>query len=66
MFFFCLFLAAQALLGDWLNSRLRVDLELDDEDDPMFSDERAQPSPPGSRQPTAPTYSNFDGTKIFS
>ncbi|XP_061569692.1 coiled-coil domain-containing protein 191 [Cololabis saira] len=50
---------AQALLGDWLNSKLRMELEVDDDDDPPFSDEKTHSSPPAN-QSSCPTYNNFD------
>ncbi|KAM6900238.1 coiled-coil domain-containing protein 191 [Xenentodon cancila] len=51
---------AQALLGDWLNNKLRMELEVDDDDDLPFSDERTRPSPPARNQSFSPTYNNFD------
>ncbi|KAK0134583.1 Coiled-coil domain-containing protein 191 [Merluccius polli] len=41
---------AQALLSDWMSSKLRLELELDDEDDPAGS----------TLQPTVMDYSTFD------
>ncbi|KAK5849666.1 hypothetical protein PBY51_013981 [Eleginops maclovinus] len=48
---------AQALLDDWLNSKLRLELEVGDEDDLMCSGERRSPA---SAPPAALNYSNFD------
>lgn len=56
-------LAAQALLGDWLGSKLRLELEMDEEDDLMCSAERTSPVALANPQPAALNYSNFDGTK---
>lgn len=55
--------AAQALLGDWLTSKLRLELEMDEEDDLMCSAERRSPVALASAQP-ALNYSNFDGTNL--
>ncbi|XP_017262243.1 coiled-coil domain-containing protein 191 [Kryptolebias marmoratus] len=46
---------AQALLGDWLGTKLRLELEVDDEDALRSSAEKTQPA-----APAAPTHSNFD------
>ncbi|KAM6908466.1 coiled-coil domain-containing protein 191 [Lycodopsis pacificus] len=51
---------AQALLGDWLSSKLRLELEVDEEDDLMCCDERRSPAALASAQPAALNYSNFD------
>ncbi|XP_068438049.1 coiled-coil domain-containing protein 191 [Clinocottus analis] len=51
---------AQALLGDWLNSKLRLELEVEEEDDLMCCDERRSPVVLASAQPAALNYSNFD------
>lgn len=56
------FLAAQALLGDWLNSKLRLELEVEEEDDLMCSGDRRSTTALASAQPAALNYSNFDGT----
>ncbi|KAI3354817.1 hypothetical protein L3Q82_004623 [Scortum barcoo] len=52
---------AQALLGDWLSSKLRLELEMeeDEEDDLMCFAERRSPVLL-SAQPAALNYSNFD------
>lgn len=56
--------AAQALLSDWLSSKLRLELEVEEEeDDLMGSAERRSPVAPARAQPAALNYSNFDGTK---
>ncbi|XP_069368209.1 coiled-coil domain-containing protein 191 isoform X2 [Paralichthys olivaceus] len=49
---------AQVLLSDWLSSKLR--LELEEEDDLMCSPERRCPTAQACSQPTAPNYDNFD------
>ncbi|XP_059182763.1 coiled-coil domain-containing protein 191 [Centropristis striata] len=51
---------AQALLGDWLSSKLRLELEVDEEDDLMCSAERTSPAALASAQPAVLNYSNFD------
>uniref|UniRef100_A0A3B4WIW0 Coiled-coil domain containing 191 n=1 Tax=Seriola lalandi dorsalis TaxID=1841481 RepID=A0A3B4WIW0_SERLL len=51
---------AQALLGDWLSSKLRLELEMEEEDDLMCSAERRSPTAPASSQPTTLNYNNFD------
>ncbi|XP_054478854.1 coiled-coil domain-containing protein 191 [Anoplopoma fimbria] len=51
---------AQALLGDWLSSKLRLELEVEEEDDLMCCDERRSPAALASAQPAALNYSNFD------
>ncbi|XP_051266401.1 coiled-coil domain-containing protein 191 [Dicentrarchus labrax] len=51
---------AQALLGDWLNSKLRLELEMEEDDDSMCSAERRRPVSLANAQPTALSYSNFD------
>ncbi|KAE8279864.1 Coiled-coil domain-containing protein 191 [Larimichthys crocea] len=51
---------AQALLGDWLGSKLRLELEMDEEDDLMCSAERTSPVALANPQPAALNYSNFD------
>ncbi|XP_029979062.1 coiled-coil domain-containing protein 191 isoform X2 [Sphaeramia orbicularis] len=50
---------AQALLDNWLSSKLRLELEMD-EDDLMSPAERRSPVPVASFQPMVQTYSNFD------
>ncbi|KAF7213862.1 coiled-coil domain-containing protein 191 [Nothobranchius furzeri] len=45
---------AQALLGDWLGTKLRLELEMDDADDPRNTAENTQPAA------FAHNYSNFD------
>lgn len=56
-------LAAQALLGEWLGSKLRLELEMEDEDDLTCTAERRSPVALASAQPAAVTYTNFEGTK---
>ncbi|KAM9337595.1 coiled-coil domain-containing protein 191 [Symphorus nematophorus] len=52
---------AQGLLGDWLSSKLRLELELEEEeDDLMCSVERRSPVALASAQPAAVDYTNFD------
>ncbi|XP_044031665.1 coiled-coil domain-containing protein 191 isoform X2 [Siniperca chuatsi] len=51
---------AQALLGDWLSSKLRLELEIEEDDDLMSSAERRSPVALASAQPAALNYSNFD------
>ncbi|XP_040921889.1 coiled-coil domain-containing protein 191 [Toxotes jaculatrix] len=51
---------AQALLGDWLSSKLRLELEMEEEDDLMCSAERRSPAALPSSQPTTLNYNNFD------
>ncbi|KAM9713161.1 coiled-coil domain-containing protein 191 [Menidia menidia] len=51
---------AQALLGDWLNSKLRLELEMDDEDALMSSAETRQPTAQASSQPNVFNHSTFD------
>ncbi|XP_073344994.1 coiled-coil domain-containing protein 191 [Pagrus major] len=51
---------AQALLGDWLGSKLRLELEMDEEDDLMCSAERRSPVALASARPAAVDYTNFD------
>ncbi|XP_074477330.1 coiled-coil domain-containing protein 191 [Sebastes fasciatus] len=51
---------AQALLGDWLNSKLRLELEVEEEDDLMCSGDRRSTTALASAQPAALNYSNFD------
>ncbi|XP_029313338.1 LOW QUALITY PROTEIN: coiled-coil domain-containing protein 191 [Cottoperca gobio] len=51
---------AQALLGDWLSSKLRLELEVEEEDDLMCSGERRSPAALASAQPASLNYSNFD------
>lgn len=56
-------LAAQALLSDWLSSKLRLELEMEEEDDLICSAERRNPAALAGAQPAALTYDNFDGKK---
>uniref|UniRef100_A0A665V4S3 Coiled-coil domain containing 191 n=1 Tax=Echeneis naucrates TaxID=173247 RepID=A0A665V4S3_ECHNA len=51
---------AQALLGDWLSSKLRTELKMEEEDDVMNSTERSYPVALVSSQPEALTYNKFD------
>lgn len=60
MIFGLLHLAAQALLSDWLGSKLRLELEMEEEDDLMCSAERRSPAALATAQPAA---LNFDGTE---
>lgn len=56
--------AAQTLLGDWLHSKLRLELEMDEEDDLICPAERSSPVALDFSTPTAPIYNNFDGTQL--
>lgn len=56
-------LAAQALLSDWLGSKLRMELEMEEEDDLMCSAERRSPVPFANPKPAAINYTNFNGIK---
>uniref|UniRef100_A0A3Q1ECV2 Coiled-coil domain containing 191 n=1 Tax=Acanthochromis polyacanthus TaxID=80966 RepID=A0A3Q1ECV2_9TELE len=51
---------AQALLGDWLSTKLRLELEMEDEDDLMYSAEKMNSSAVTNAQPPALNYNNFD------
>ncbi|XP_034415898.1 coiled-coil domain-containing protein 191 isoform X2 [Cyclopterus lumpus] len=51
---------AQALLSDWLSSKLRLELEVEEEDDLMCCNERRSRAALASAQPAALNYSNFD------
>lgn len=51
---------AQTLLGDWLHSKLRLELEMDEEDDLICPAERSSPVALDFSTPTAPIYNNFD------
>lgn len=55
--------AAQALLGDWLSSRLRLELEMEEEDDLMCSAESGGPAALACAQPSALNCENFNGKK---
>ena len=48
-------LAAQALLSDWMSSKLRLELKMDEEDDP------ATPAVPTAVLPAFMDYNSFDG-----
>ncbi|XP_056290370.1 coiled-coil domain-containing protein 191 isoform X2 [Pseudoliparis swirei] len=51
---------AQALLSDWLSSKLRLELEVEEEDDLMCCDEKRSPAALARPQPAALNYNNFD------
>ncbi|XP_034717575.1 coiled-coil domain-containing protein 191 [Etheostoma cragini] len=51
---------AQALLGDWLNSKLRLELEVEEEDDLVCSSERRSSAAHAMSQPAALNFCNFD------
>ncbi|AWP20625.1 putative coiled-coil domain-containing protein KIAA1407 -like [Scophthalmus maximus] len=51
---------AQALLGDWLSSRLRLELEMEEEDDLMCSAESGGPAALACAQPSALNCENFN------
>ncbi|XP_039979332.1 coiled-coil domain-containing protein 191-like, partial [Xiphias gladius] len=51
---------AQALLGDWLSSKLWLEMEMEDEDDLMYYPKRRSPTALPSSQPTSLNYDNFD------
>lgn len=61
--FMWLCLAAQALLSDWLSSKLRLEMEMEEEDDLVHSAERRSPVPLANAHPASMNYTNFDGTK---
>lgn len=65
MIYGLLFVAAQALLGDWLSNKLRLEFELEDEDDLMCSAERTGTAASASVVPAALNYNNFDGIKYY-
>ncbi|XP_041817683.1 coiled-coil domain-containing protein 191 [Chelmon rostratus] len=51
---------AQALIGDWLSCKLRLELDMEEDDDLMCSVERRSPVGLASAQPAAANYTNFD------
>ncbi|XP_030613164.1 coiled-coil domain-containing protein 191 [Archocentrus centrarchus] len=51
---------AQDLVGDWLSNKLRLELELEDEDDLMCSAERMGTAAQASALPTALDHNTFD------
>ncbi|XP_026217105.1 coiled-coil domain-containing protein 191 [Anabas testudineus] len=51
---------AQALLSDWLSSKLRLELEMEEEDDLICTAERKSPPALAGSQPACLTYDNFD------
>ncbi|XP_034428344.1 coiled-coil domain-containing protein 191 [Hippoglossus hippoglossus] len=51
---------AQALLNGWLGSKMRSELEVEEEDDLTRSTGRRRPVAPACTQPTAPDYDSFD------
>lgn len=61
----CCFFAARDLLGDWLSNKLRLELELEDEDDLMCSTERTGTAAQASALPTALNHNTFDGIKYY-
>lgn len=63
MTFGLLSLAAQALLGDWLSSKLWLEMEMEDEDDLMYYPKRRSLTALPSSQPTSLNYDNFDGNQ---
>lgn len=58
---FCL--PARALLSDWMNTKLRQELEMEEDDDLMNTTERTSPVALATAQPNALDFSNFDGTE---
>lgn len=50
--------AARALLGDWLGSKLQLELEMEDDDLTCTAERKSQVSRPNSLN-----YNNFDGTE---
>lgn len=60
-----LLLTAQALLSDWLSSKLRLELEMEQEDDLICTAERKSPAALAGSQPAILTYDNFDGKKTL-
>ncbi|KAG7225020.1 hypothetical protein INR49_014475, partial [Caranx melampygus] len=52
---------AEALLGDWLNSKLQLELEMeDDDDDDLMCSSKRSPAALTTSQPTALNYDNFN------
>ncbi|KAK6299620.1 hypothetical protein J4Q44_G00296530 [Coregonus suidteri] len=51
---------AQALLSDWMNSKLRLELEMEEEDDVIGSPEKNNPEAMPPAQPVSLDYSSFD------
>ncbi|KAM3593051.1 uncharacterized protein V6R79_005140 [Siganus canaliculatus] len=51
---------AQSLLSDWLSSKLRLELEMEDDDNEMCSAQRRSPLASADVQPTAANHTNFD------
>ncbi|XP_055784439.1 coiled-coil domain-containing protein 191-like [Salvelinus fontinalis] len=51
---------AQALLSDWMNSKLRLELEMEEEEDVIVSPEKNSPEAMPPAQPVSLDYSNFD------
>ncbi|XP_034562120.1 LOW QUALITY PROTEIN: coiled-coil domain-containing protein 191 [Notolabrus celidotus] len=51
---------AQALLGDWLGSKLRLELELEEEDDLACPAGRRSPDALAGAQPAVLKYNNFE------
>lgn len=63
MTFGLLLFAAEALLGDWLGSKLQLELEMDDDedDDDLMCSTKKSPTALTNSQPTAQNYDNFNG-----
>ncbi|XP_029516757.2 coiled-coil domain-containing protein 191 [Oncorhynchus nerka] len=51
---------AQALLSDWMNSKLRLELEMEEGEDVIVSPEKNSPEAMPPAQPVSLDYSNFD------
>ncbi|XP_070302735.1 coiled-coil domain-containing protein 191 isoform X3 [Salvelinus sp. IW2-2015] len=51
---------AQALLSEWMNSKLRLELEMEEEEDVIVSPEKNSPEAMPPAQPVSLDYSNFD------
>ncbi|XP_056155840.1 coiled-coil domain-containing protein 191 [Lampris incognitus] len=51
---------AQALLSDWMTSKLHLELELGEEGNLIGSNEMSRPDAMGAAQPAALDFSNFD------
>lgn len=64
MLFRLLLFAAQALLSDWLSSKLR--LEMEDEEDLMCSADEKTPAALAKSPPATLNHENFNGNKAVN
>lgn len=55
--------AAQVLLSAWMSSKLRLELETDEDDDPVSSPKRRSPQVLVNAPPASMNYTNFKGNK---